>query len=72
MSIAIVEEVKVCCEGCGDMIKVAASEYIANPDEVIPTFHVGLGYSMTCPQCGTTSDFWLPTKALKKINEADL
>ncbi|EAZ2875431.1 hypothetical protein B5W74_21930 [Salmonella enterica] len=72
MSIAIVEEVKVCCEGCGSMIKALASDYIANPEEVIPTFHVGAGYSIECPECKTESDFWLPTTALKKINGASL
>lgn len=72
MSIAIVEEVRVCCEGCGNMTKALASEYVANPEEVIPTFLAGVGYSMTCPECKTKSDFCLPTATLKKINGASL
>lgn len=62
MAIAVVSHVNVICEHCGEMVDVNAADYIANLDEVVPSFLVGLSYEFTCDNCQTMNTFALPVK----------
>ncbi len=62
MAIAVVGSVNVVCEHCGEMLEVDAADYIANLDDVVPSFLAGLSYECICDECQTMNIFTLPEK----------
>lgn len=67
MSIAIVKTVEVCCSFCGVLFPVHAKDYIANTEEVIPSFVVGVEYQVNCDECDLNNNFRLPSSMLIKM-----